>query len=75
MECMIIKVHAPVINTVYHCTFFASSSSDIWLTFQAKNNGRSASVCTALTEAIMYVPQIVTYMAREKGTKVSFDKP
>jgi len=50
---------------------FASSSSNIWLTFQAKNNVRSAPACTHLpkshTEAIMRISQIVTYAVREKG--------
>jgi len=44
---------------------FASSSSNVWLTFQAKNN--IALLLTlhspkSCTEAIMHAPQIVTYM-------------
>jgi len=74
MECMIIKVLALVIETQCIITLhFVSSSSNVWLTFQAKNNARSTSACTIAlhlptprTEAIMCVPQIITYVVREK---------
>ena len=50
---------------------FASSSSNVWLTFQAKNNARSTPACNVLTrsrtKAIMHVLEIVTYAVREKG--------
>ena len=51
MECSIIKVHAPAIDIKSGCVAltrcittlcFASSSVNVWLTFQAKNNARSA---------------------------------
>ena len=50
---------------------FASSYSNIWLTFQPKNNTRRALLALHLpkshTEAIRRVTQIVTYVAVEKG--------
>jgi len=49
----------------------------LWVTFQAKNNIQSASATYAVlhlpksrTEAITFVPQIVTYAVREKGMKL-----
>jgi len=46
----------------------ATSSSNIWLTLQAKNNARSApELLKSRTEAIMCVPQIIIYTVREKG--------
>jgi len=56
---------------------FTSSSLNVWLIFQAKNNGRSAPACTALTEVSHW-----SHNARGKGerngvqrrTKVSFGK-
>jgi len=50
---------------------FASSSSNVLLTFQAKNNIRSALLALHLlksrTKAITRGPQILTYVVREKG--------
>ena len=50
---------------------FASSSSNVWLLFQVKNNVRSAPACTALTEVLYQRHNvhtaIVTYAVREKG--------
>jgi len=56
-ECMIVKVHAPVIdvkwvchlNTVYHYASFTSRSLNFWLPFQGKNNVRSTPACTTLS--------------------------
>ena len=57
---------------------FASSSSNVWLPFQAKNNVRSAPASTRAlhsyvhkshTEAITCILQIVTYVVKEKGMK------
>ena len=60
MERLIVKTHAPMIDIkvgvsllhgIYIFTlYFASSSSNVWLAFQAKNNVRSASACTALAQ-------------------------
>ena len=33
---------------------FASSSSNVWLTFQAKNNAKSTPACTALTYKVLH---------------------
>ena len=80
-ECFIIKACAPVIDikvgvslltwciTTLH---FTISTSNVWLSFQAKNNVRSAPPLLALhlpksrTEALMLVPQIITYVVVEK---------
>ena len=58
-ECTIVEVCAPIIDkksglstALAGCIImlrFASSSSNIWLTFQAKSNVRTAPACTALT--------------------------
>ena len=50
---------------------FASSSSNVWLPFQAKNNVEASLLVLHLpkshTEAITCILQIVTYAVREKG--------
>ena len=52
---------------------FTSSFSNVWLTFQVKNNVKSVPLALHLLKSrnkvIMLAPQIVTYVAVENGMK------
>ena len=65
MECLIVKVHAPVINQslLDHSVSLSFVSSYLG----AKNSVKRAPASSALTKSCTEPPQIVAYAVVEKG--------
>ena len=85
MECLIVKVHSLFINLNIKGGVSLNHGASLRFvlllafqtcreTFQVKNNVRSAPVSSAVThsctEAITCLPQIVTYVAVDKGMEL-----